>query len=71
MQKEPSSCYNTYVRLFNVSDERGKDRIKRFLRYFEKTKSNTFIKKSYSEIHFFIQPIDIEEFYKFLNIKES
>ena len=71
MQKEPSSCYNTYVRLFNVTDARGKDSVKRFLRYFEKTPLNTFIKKSYSEIHIFAQPVDIQEFNKFLFIQEG
>lgn len=71
MQKEPSSCYNIYVRLFNVSDERGKDRVKRFLRYFEKTKINTFIKKSYCEIHIFAKPLNLDEFNKFLYMNES
>lgn len=67
MQKEPSFCYNTYVRVINVSSATSKDKIKHFLRYFEKQENEKFEKTSYQQIILNIMPIKKEEFQDFLN----
>lgn len=64
-QKEPSYCYNTYTRLLSIPNS-CTPRLRKFLKNFEKTPSGKFEKKSYSEIHIFIQPLNSEDFAKFL-----
>lgn len=68
MQKEPSFCYNTYVRLISSSSATSKDRLKSFLNYFEKQNDNTFKKKSYQQVTLNFEPNKKEEFNNFLNV---
>lgn len=63
LQKQPSFCYNTYVRVINSSTHEQKDSVKRFFKYFEKDKiTGNFIKKSYSEIKMVFVPKSEEKF---------
>lgn len=63
LQKQPSFCYNTYVRVINNSSQESKDSVKRFFKYFEKDeKTGNFIKKSYAEIKMIFVPKSTEEF---------
>lgn len=61
LQNEPSCCYNTYVRVINISSAHSKDRVKRYLKYFQKTDSG-FIKTSYAEVTFILRPLDKNKF---------
>lgn len=70
VQKQPSFCYNSYVRLLGISSSASKDRVKRFLSYFEKTNAGTFVRTSYCEVHFKVQPNSKVEFENFLLVKE-
>ncbi len=70
VQKQPSFCYNSYVRLLSISSSASKDKVKRFLSYFEKTNAGTFVRTSYCEIHFKVQPSTTIEFENFLLVKE-
>ena len=66
VQKQPSFCYNSYVRLLNISSSVSKDRVKRYLKYFEKNEVGHFVKTSYCEIHFRLQPNSVEDFNNFI-----
>lgn len=62
LQNEPSCCYNTYVRIVNISSAHSKDRVKRFFRYFDKLENGSFIKKSYAEVIFIFKPLNKDQF---------
>ena len=67
LQKEPSFCYNTYVRLISSSSAASQDKLKHFLKYFRKDKNANFVKTSYKEITVNLVPSSKEEFLKFLS----
>lgn len=67
MQKEPTLCYKTYVELLNLSTASSRDKIKQFLKYFEKQGNGNFKKTSYRYIILTLIPIDIKQFNLFLN----
>jgi len=66
LQKEPSFCYNTYVKLISSSSATSRDKIKSFLNYFEKDKNNDWVKTSYKEITLNLIPSSKENFQNFL-----
>lgn len=66
LQKEPSFCYNTYVKLISSSSATSRDKIKSFLNYFEKDKNNDWLKTSYKEITVNLIPSSKEDFQNFL-----
>ena len=66
LQKEPSFCYNTYVKLISSSSATSRDKIKSFLNYFEKDQNNDWLKTSYKEITLNLIPSTKEEFENFL-----
>jgi len=70
-QKQPAFCYNSYVRLLNISSSSSKDRVKRFLKYFEKNEIGSFIKTSYCEVHLKVVPNSEEDFKNFLFVDDS
>lgn len=66
VQKQPVFCYNIYERIINISSEHSRDKSKRFLSYFKKDESGSFVKTSYAEVNFQVQPISAEDFKNFL-----
>jgi hypothetical protein len=66
VQKQPSFSYNVYARLLSSSSSLSKDKVKRYLAYFEKNELNKFVKTSFAEIHFILIPSSAEEFQQFL-----
>ena len=66
VQKEPSLCYNTYVKVISSSSASSQDKIKSFLKYFRKDISGNFIKTSYKEITINLVPSSKEDFVNFL-----
>lgn len=66
LQKEPSLCYNTYVRLISTSSAASQDKLKSFLKYFRKDENNNFIKTSYKEVTVNLSPSSKEDFINFI-----
>ena len=66
LQKEPSFCYNIYVRLISSSSATSRDKLKSFLNYFEKDEKNDWVKTSYKEVTINLTPSSKEDFENFL-----
>lgn len=66
LQKEPSFCYNTYVKLISSSSATSRDKIKSFLYYFKKDEHGNWIKTSYKEITINLIPSTKEDFLNFI-----
>lgn len=70
MQKEPSLCYNTYVKLISSSSAASQNKLKSFLKYFKQNEHGNFMKTSYKELIINLEPYSKEEFSNFL-LKED
>lgn len=71
LQKEPAFCYNTYVRLLNISSQASQDKLKKNIKHFrfdESTKK--FEKISYSEITITLTPVERKQFEFFLTMEQ-
>jgi len=66
-QKEPAFCYNVYVKLISTSESTSKNKLKYFLKYFDKQDSGNFCKTSYQQIILNLIPLDKDKFNVFLN----